>query len=92
MDTAARERRSGWTEVKRDGDVTAGTDVEPTAPGLAWTRAGAAAEAKTGVAAEMRRGARAAQRGGRAGARAAAGGGRGAGAKTEVAGRHHVPL
>lgn len=64
VDTAARERRGGRTEVKRDGDVTAGTDREPAAPCPAWTGAGAAAEAKTGVAAETGRGAGAAQRGG----------------------------
>lgn len=70
VDTAARERTGGRTEVKRDGDMTAGTDREPTAPGPAWTGAGAAVEAKTGVAVEMKRGAGAAQRGGRPAARA----------------------
>lgn len=79
VDTAAREKRGGQAEVKRDGNVTAGTDREPTAPGPAWTGAGAAAETKTGVAAETWRGAGAAQRGGRAE-------GRGAGAKIEATG------
>lgn len=80
VDTAAQERRGGRTEVKRDGDVTAGTARKPAAPGPAWTGAGAAAEAKTDVAAEMGRGAVVAQRGGReeAGAGRGAGGGRGA--------------
>lgn len=88
VDTAARERRGGRTEVKRDGDVTAGTDREPAAPCPAWTGAGAAAEAKTGVAAETGRGAGAAQRGGRsaAGAGRGAGAGGGRGAKTEAEG------
>lgn len=85
VDTAARERRGGRTEVMRNGDVTAVTDGEPTAPGPAWTGAGAAAEAKTGVTAETSRGAGAAQRGGRARGRA--------GAKIEAAGRRlHAPL
>lgn len=85
--TAARERRGGRTEVKRDGDVTAGTDREPAAPGPARTGAGAAAEAKAGVAAERGRGAGAAQRGGRAGAGAGRGAGAGGrGAKTEAEG------
>lgn len=86
VDTAARERRGGRTEVKRDGDMTAGTDREPAAPCPAWTGAGAAAEAKTGVAAETGRGTRAAQRGGRSEAGAGRGAGGGRGAKTEAEG------
>lgn len=65
--TTARRARSSWTEVKREGDTTAGTGRDMAArTGVGAAREAGRTEVKTGVTAETGRGAEVAQMEGRA--------------------------